>query len=71
MALTFIFRDLKLFVVFSHQNPQNLFWNPSFEKKFFFEKKTMDGFQIQFCGFWWENATNIFKLLKIKVKCLR
>ena len=39
MALTFIFRDLKLFVVFSHQNPQNLFWNPSFEKKFFFEKK--------------------------------
>ena len=37
MALTFIFRGLKLFVVFSHQNPQNLIRNPSMEKQLFFE----------------------------------
>ena len=36
--LTFIFRGLKMFVVFSHQNPQNLILNPSMDKKLFFEK---------------------------------
>ena len=45
------FRGLKMFVVFSHQNPQLLIETRPWKKSYFLKTFSMDGFQIKFADF--------------------